>query len=78
VTPHIKVNINNKYYFISSIKYNMALLSQEAGIATGSVFGFLLILLFGVSVYAIIQSKKKKPFGGGRRKRPRLIRKKRR
>ncbi len=56
----------------------MALLSQEAGIATGSVFGFLLILLFGVSVYAIIQSKKKKPFGGGRRKRPRLIRKKRR
>jgi|694.fasta_scaffold76681_7 hypothetical protein len=51
----------------------MALLSKEAGIATGSVFGFLLILLFGVVVWLIVvkRGETKTHFTpkGGRRKR---------
>lgn len=58
----------------------MALLSQEAGIATGSVFGFLLILLFGMVVWIKVFKREEtiKHFSrGGRRKRPRQIKKRR-
>jgi hypothetical protein len=59
----------------------MALLSKKSGIITGSVFGFLLILLLGGTVYAIKKLKAgkstEKSTNGGRRKRPRQIKKRR-
>ena len=61
----------------------MALLNREAGIITGSVFGFLLILLFGVVVWLkVFKSEETAQYftrtKGGRRKRPRQMIKKRR
>lgn len=61
----------------------MALLNQEAGIATESVFGFLLIMLFGVVVWLKIFKSEdtKKEFSrntrGGRRKNRQIIKKRR-